>query len=175
MLVIHDYIPILALTTPATNFVYEDNFAANMNDYLEISGDYDEWGNRMAVNTDANGRFHTDWLNIGSKVKYDLIGKVAERTMLTRGTVVKILMGIQSHKFDMFKINPEDFIAKISTLIDEEKATGIVEGITYHKTDQTYDSDIFTMGYSKKSLKDSLKLKSMCWITWSLMAKAKTR
>lgn len=46
------------------DFVYEDDFAQNMEDYKEISGDYDEEGNRLFKNTDSNGRFHTDWLNM---------------------------------------------------------------------------------------------------------------
>lgn len=60
------------------DFVYEDDFATNMDDYSEISGDYDEWGNRLAVNTDANGRFHTDWLNMmypRLKVARDLLSE----------------------------------------------------------------------------------------------------
>ena len=46
------------------DFVYEDDFAQNMEDYKEVSGDYDEEGNRLFKNTDSNGRFHTDWLNM---------------------------------------------------------------------------------------------------------------
>src|SRR5690554_109540 len=46
------------------DFVYEDDFAQNMEDYKEVSGDYDEEGNRLFQNTDSNGRFHTDWLNM---------------------------------------------------------------------------------------------------------------
>jgi len=46
------------------DFVYEDDFAQNTEDYKEVSGDYDEEGNRLFKNTDSNGRFHTDWLNM---------------------------------------------------------------------------------------------------------------
>ena len=46
------------------DFVYEDDFAQNIEDYKEVSGDYDEEGNRLFKNTDSNGRFHTDWLNM---------------------------------------------------------------------------------------------------------------
>jgi len=46
------------------DFVYEDDFAQNMEDYKEVSGDFDEEGNRLFKNTDSNGRFHTDWLNM---------------------------------------------------------------------------------------------------------------
>ena len=46
------------------DFVYNDDFAENADDYLERSGQYDEDGNRLVQNTESNGRFHTDWLNM---------------------------------------------------------------------------------------------------------------
>ena len=46
------------------DFVYEDNFAQSAADYMDNSGQYDEEGNRMVTNTESNGRFHTDWLNM---------------------------------------------------------------------------------------------------------------
>lgn len=46
------------------DFVYEDDFAQNAEDYIANSGQYDEEGNRLVHNTESNGRFHTDWLNM---------------------------------------------------------------------------------------------------------------
>lgn len=46
------------------NFVYEDDFAQSTDEYLENSGQFNEDGNRMVQNTESNGRFHTDWLNM---------------------------------------------------------------------------------------------------------------
>ena len=46
------------------DFVYEDDFAQNAGDYIANSGQYDEEGNRLVHNTESNGRFHTDWLNM---------------------------------------------------------------------------------------------------------------
>lgn len=46
------------------DFVYEDNFAQSTEDYMGNSGQYDEEGNRLVTNTESNGRFHTDWLNM---------------------------------------------------------------------------------------------------------------
>ena len=46
------------------DFVYEDDFAQSTREYMENSGQYDEAGNRMVTNTESNGRFHTDWLNM---------------------------------------------------------------------------------------------------------------
>lgn len=80
----------------------------------------------------------------GSLVKYDLIGKIAEGTKLTRRTVTKILSGIKPMTFAMFQNNPEEFITKAIRLINEEKATMIVEQISYNQTSGTYDSTIFT-------------------------------
>lgn len=80
----------------------------------------------------------------GSQVKYDLVGKVAEGAKLTRRTVARILGGIKPYTFAMFKNNPEEFIAKAIKLINEQKATMIVEQITYNQTEGTYDSSIFT-------------------------------
>ncbi len=46
------------------DFVYEDDFAISMSEYLANSGQYDEVGNQLVQNTESNGRFHTDWLNM---------------------------------------------------------------------------------------------------------------
>jgi type III restriction enzyme len=91
-------------------------------------------------------RTRREVLNVSasSQIKYDLIGKIAEGTTLTRRTVATILTGIEKHVFDMFKQNPEEFIRKAIRLIKEEKATMIVEHISYNQLDQKYDSSIFT-------------------------------
>jgi len=83
-------------------------------------------------------------LSTTNKVKYDLVGKVVEDTGLTRATVVKILAGMQPAVFDQFKFNPEEFILKASGLINEEKATVIIQHITYNKLEDTFGNDIFT-------------------------------
>ena len=46
------------------DFVYEDDFAQSADEYMGNSGQYDEEGNRLVNNTESNGRFHTDWLNM---------------------------------------------------------------------------------------------------------------
>ncbi len=79
-----------------------------------------------------------------SQIKYDLIGKVAEGTVLTRKTVSAILQGIRVDKLYMFKNNPEEFITKVVKLINEQKATMIVEHISYDTIDGEYESTIFT-------------------------------
>ena len=79
-----------------------------------------------------------------SNVKYDLIGKLVDETGLTRKTVIAILQGIKKNVFDQFKDNPEEFISKAAQLINDQKATAIVEHITYNIRDEKYDTDIFT-------------------------------
>ena len=79
-----------------------------------------------------------------SQVAYDLLGKIAEGTVLTRRTVASILKGIQPTTFAMYRNNPGEFINKVIRLINEQKATMIVEHITYDTIEGTYDSSIFT-------------------------------
>ena len=79
-----------------------------------------------------------------SSVKYDLIGKIAEGTKLTRRSAAKILSSVRPDIFAMFRNNPEEFITKTIRLIDEEKASMIVDHISYNLTDGKYDSNIFT-------------------------------
>ena len=81
-------------------------------------------------------------LNTG--VKYDLIGKVVTETGLTRSAVAEILRRIAKEKFDLFGKNPEEFILKASDIINEQKATVIIEHITYNKLQEAYSMDIFT-------------------------------
>jgi type III restriction enzyme len=77
-------------------------------------------------------------------VKYDLIGKVVAETGLTRLAVAKILKGIEKTVFEQFANNPEEFIIRAATIINEQKATVIIQHITYDKLDSVYDTTIFT-------------------------------
>ncbi len=81
---------------------------------------------------------------INTNVKYDLIGKIVAETGLTRSTVGAILRGIEKVTFEQFHRNPEEFIVKASNLINEQKATVIIEHITYNRLDEAYSTDIFT-------------------------------
>lgn len=80
----------------------------------------------------------------GSAVKYDVIGKIAAGAKITRRSAAKILAGLRPAVFAMLKNNPEEFIAKAIRLINEEKATMIVEEISYNRTEGQYESAIFT-------------------------------
>lgn len=81
---------------------------------------------------------------VNSNVKYDLIGKLVDETGLTRKAIIQILQGIEESVFEQFKNNPEEFISKAAQLINDEKATAIVQHITYDVLDDKYDTDIFT-------------------------------
>lgn len=92
-----------------------------------------------------------------SQIRYDLIGKIAEGTVLTRNTVAAIIKGLRIDKFAMFKYNPEEFIAKMIRLIREQKATMIVDHISYNQIDGEYDSNIFTVDKSSQSFDKAFK------------------
>ena len=94
-----------------------------------------------------------------SQVPYDLIGKVAEGTILTRKTVVRILKGLNPAKLYMFKYNPEEFISKVVRLIREQKATMIVEHISYDQIEGEYDSTIFTADKNTQSFEKAFLAK----------------
>ncbi|WP_175796097.1 type III restriction-modification system endonuclease [Burkholderia anthina] len=88
--------------------------------------------------------------SIHSSVKYDLIGKLAEGTQLTRRTVAEVLKGINVAVFTQFKTNPESFIAEAIRLINEQKATVIIEHLAYDPVEDKFDLDIFTAGQTKQ-------------------------
>lgn len=75
--------------------------------------------------------------------KYDLLGEVAEQTGLTRKLVAEILSKIYVYQFDKFKQNPEEFILKVSKLINEQKASQIIKHIQYNVLNEEYDMDLF--------------------------------
>jgi type III restriction enzyme len=91
-------------------------------------------------------------VSAGSTVKYDLLGEIAEKTKLTRRTCAAILMGINPGTFAKFKQNPEQFITEAARLINEQKATVIVEHLSYDPLDGRYDSSIFTENQTAQDL-----------------------
>ena len=98
-------------------------------------------GEMMRQQESSTEKLKTD---IVSNVRYDLLGKISSATRLTRKTVATILSKIRPSKFCMYKANPEEFIRKVTRLILEQKATIIVEHISYNRVEGMFDSDIFT-------------------------------
>ena len=83
-------------------------------------------------------------ISASNNVKYDLIGKLVDETGLTRKAIVRILQGIQQDVFNQFKDNPEEFIIRTAAIINDEKATAIIQHITYNAIEDRYGTDIFT-------------------------------
>ena len=83
-------------------------------------------------------------LSIHSSVEYDLVGKLAEEAKLTRSSVVKILQRISPVTFGWYKINPEGFISQVARIMREQKATTLIQHLTYDVTSKTHNLDMFT-------------------------------
>lgn len=109
--------------------------------YVMVTGDQDKENVTEFGNTQSTTRELTEVST--SSVPYDVVGDIAKGARLTRRTVVKILKGI-GLKALLFKNNPEEFICNVIKAIREEKATMIVDHITYNPTNaDPYDSTIF--------------------------------
>ena len=87
---------------------------------------------------------HTEAVSARSQVKYDLLGEITEKTQLTRRTVAAVLTGVTPATFAKFRLNPEQFITEAARLINEQKATVIVEHLAYDALEDRFDSAIFT-------------------------------
>ena len=92
-----------------------------------------------------------------SAVKYDLIGRLAGETQLTRATIASVLQGINKAVFGQYRTNPEDFMQKAARLMNEQKATAIVEHIAYDPTGETHTLDIFTQDKPKEDFSKAVK------------------
>lgn len=96
--------------------------------------------------------------SVHSAVKYDLLGTIAEKTQLMRQTIAAILTGVHKLTFDQFKANPEDFILKASGIINEQKATVIIEHLAYDPIEDRYGVDIFTQEKPKENFAKAMKV-----------------
>jgi type III restriction enzyme len=97
----------------------------------------EEAGSYMAIKTN-------------SSVRYDLVGKIVAETGLTRKAVAEILSGLEKTVFNQFGDNPEEFIIRAANIINEQKATAIIEHIAYDKLTLTFSTEIFTEPDLKK-------------------------
>ena len=89
-------------------------------------------------------------MKASSAVRYDLVGKIVSETGMTRKAVASILVGIEKSIFDQFGNNPEEFILRAANIINEQKATAIIEHITYDKLTSEFSTNIFTEPDLKK-------------------------
>ena len=124
------------------------NLEVNQLRYVVVTGEQDS--------VDAFGSTTSTSKRVGtvstSTVKYDLVGEIAKGATLTRRTVVEILKKLSPSKLAMFQNNPEEFIRNVVKLIKEQKATMIVDHISYNLIEGGYDSTIFTQEKSSQSL-----------------------
>jgi len=96
----------------------------------------------------------------GGLAAYDLIGKIAEGTSLTRRTITAILSGIAKEKLWLFRDNPEEFIAKIVRVINNQKASVVVNHIRYAPSaEEPYTQDIFNMSRASDEYAKAFKAK----------------
>ncbi|WP_375582234.1 type III restriction-modification system endonuclease [Cyclobacterium xiamenense] len=99
-------------------------------------------GNLIQERNVQRQRLNTD---IFSEALYDVVGEIEVQTNLTRRTIVEILKKINPEKFLLIRKNPEEFIGKCSKLINEVKASLIINNIVYHKTEERHDArTVFT-------------------------------
>ena len=99
--------------------------------------------------------------SVYSFVKYDILRSISHNVMLKRETVAQILVGLEKAIFNQFHQNPEHFIVEACRLINEQKATIIIERLSYNQVDGIYDTNIFTADQTKQDFtKASQKLKN---------------
>ncbi|MGW8645622.1 type III restriction-modification system endonuclease [Micromonospora chalcea] len=110
--------------------------------------------------TVSSTSMHTDTVSASSQVPYDLLGEITEKTQLTRRTAGVILGRIKPTTFAKYRQNPEQFITECARLINEQKATVIVEHLSYDTLAERHDIAIFTESQTKQDFeKAGQKLK----------------
>lgn len=93
-----------------------------------------------------------------TQVPYDIVGEIEASTNLKRSTIVGILKEISPNTFALLRKNPEEFISKCAKLINETKASLIINNIAYHKTDESFDAKtVFTNGKNFLRTEDVLQ------------------
>ena len=97
--------------------------------------------------------------SVHSFVPYDLIGKIAEETTLTRSTAATILRQLKPTIFDQFKRNPENFISEAIRFITEQKATAVIEQLSYDLISEQFDTNIFTKAQMRQDFSKAGKQK----------------
>ena len=117
-------------------------FKVEMGTMEQIQSKDDLLSGSAFVKEESENYNHT--ISANYNIKYDLIGKLVDETGLTRKAIIEILQGIDVSVFNQFKMNPEEFIIKVAALINDEKATAIINHITYNVMDEKYDTRLFT-------------------------------
>lgn len=100
----------------------------------------------------AKTKIEQSTLSAWSTVEYDILGEIAEKTQLLRRTCAAVLTGLLPTTFEKFKQNPEQFITEAARLINEQKASAIIEHLSYDPLVEKYDSSIFTENQTTQDL-----------------------
>ena len=120
----------------------------------QISYDGLKTGSGFAIKETATQKLNS---TAHSAVEYDLLGRLAEDTCLTRRTIAAILKQMRASVFVQYRANPEDFLNKAARIINEQKATVIVEHLAYDPIEERYDSDIFTAEKPQEDFSKAVK------------------
>ena len=155
--------------------IFEEEYLAQLNEVLTLEDtSYNRYLKGIQPAKTHNGYFSIDkktkrLINPEAKARgesagetddvdaYDLIGKIAEDTQLTRSTISQILQEMNIAVFGQYKVNPEDFILKTSRIVNEQKATVIVEHLAYNPVEATHTLDIFPQEKPKEDFTKAIK------------------
>ena len=155
--------------------IFEEEYLAQLNEVLTLEDtSYNRYLKGIQPAKTHNGYFSIDkktkrLINPEAKARgesagetddvdaYDLIGNIAEDTQLTRSTISQILQEMNIAVFSQYKMNPEDFILKTSRIVNEQKATVIVEHLAYNPVEATHTLDIFTQEKPKEDFTKAIK------------------
>ena len=155
--------------------IFEEEYLAQLNEVLTLEDTpYNRYLKGIQPAKTHNGYFSIDkktkrLINPEAKARgesagetddvdaYDLIGKIAEDTQLTRSTISQILQEMNIAVFGQYKVNPEDFILKTSRIVNEQKATVIVEHLAYNPVEATHTLDIFPQEKPKEDFTKAIK------------------
>ena len=155
--------------------IFEEEYLAQLNEVLTLEDTpYNRYLKGIQPAKTHNGYFSIDkktkrLINPEAKARgesagetddvdaYDLIGNIAEDTQLTRSTISQILQEMNIAVFGQYKVNPEDFILKTSRIVNEQKATVIVEHLAYNPVEATHTLDIFTQEKPKEDFTKAIK------------------
>lgn len=124
--------------------ISERKYEIKTGEMREVSKEDLKDGTAISVTKTDSKKLSSD---LYTQVAYDIVGEIEALTNLKRSTLVEILKKIDPITFAMLRKNPEEFIAKSAKLINETKASLIINNIAYHKTDQSFDAKtVFTNG-----------------------------
>lgn len=135
------------LNVAATQYVVQEGIQKESLDVDDLAA-----GESFDVSKTAT---HTETTSAGSQVKYDLLGEITDKTQLTRRTAAAILKGVTPETFAKFRLNPEQFLTEAARLINEQKATAIVEHLSYDTLEELFDTAIFTENQTKQDFKNA--------------------